>query len=637
MPLNTYHLEASWEPIEGTKGRFHFTLFNLGTEVLSRFRLAYTSLTRTADDHSCDGATLLRRVANFHEFAAPADFSLMPGKSWAFTVSGLTREAKHCTDGPKSAYLTASDGRVLPVGISDLMLKGRKATAAQPLMPSYAPQAAPFSLLPWPAEWDLVRGETIPVALYPAPGTAASDLQAMVTVLSLYQRLFPVANVPFSLSPVDDGLPLSFATSSTAKEGYALTFSDGGITLSSGDEAGRQYGLTTLAQLLHGARNAPEKFAFPSSGKIVDSPRFAWRGCHLDVSRQFYPEDNITRFLDNLAWNKLNVFHWHLTDDEAWRVEIKAYPELTSIGARRGPNEILVPQLGDGAETREGYYSQEVIRSIVGHAAALNIDVVPEIDIPGHCTAVLFSLPHLRDGQEAPDSYHSVQGYANNALNPAVDATYDFLGAVFDELIALFPSDYIHVGGDEVADGSWLASPLCRKLMHAEGLQGTFELQAYFLKKVKAMLDARGKKLAGWNEVSHGGGVQPEGTLLTAWQNSEVGVELAKAGYDVVMAPGQAYYLDMVQAADWLEPGASWAGVTPPKQTYNYEATADFPPELVAKVKGVQACIWSENFVSGAYFNRLVFPRLNAIAEAAWTPAAAKDWQRFSNIVSVIQ
>lgn len=637
MPHTTLHLEASWEPIEGTNGRFHFTLFNLGTKALSGFRLAYTSLTRTADNHQCEGATLLRRVANFHEFAAPADVSLLPGGSWAFTVSGLTRVAKHCTDGPKSAYLVASDGNVLPVAISDLMLKGRQATAAQPLFPPYAPVAEPFALLPWPAKSRLVRGEVIPVALFPAPGSNATDLQAMATVLSLFQRLFPVANVPFSLTPIDGGLPLTFANSSAAKEGYALEFAGDGVTLSSADAAGRQYGLTSLAQLLHGARVAPDKFAFPASGSITDGPRYGWRGCHLDVSRQFYPEAAVTRFLDTLAWSKLNVFHWHLTDDEAWRVEIKAYPELTDIGAKRGPNEILVPQLGDGAETRAGHYTQDTVRAIVAHAAALNIDVVPEIDIPGHCTAALFALPHLSDGQEAPDSYHSVQGYPNNALNPAIDVTYDFLGTVFDELIALFPSDYIHVGGDEVADGSWLASPLCRKLMQEEGLDGTFELQAYFLKKVKAMLDARGKKLAGWNEVAHGGGVQPEGTLLTAWQNAEVGIELAREGYDVVMSPGQAYYLDMVQAPDWLEPGASWAGVTPPKHTYDYEAVADFPPELVARVKGIQGCIWSENFVSSAYFDRLVYPRLNAIAESAWTPVATKNWQRFCNIVSVIR
>lgn len=612
MSLHPFHLEASWEAVEGTTGRFRFTLFNLGAEPVSGFRLAYTSLTRTADVHVCEGATLLRRVANFHEYAPPAGLSLQPGECWIFTVSGLTRQAKHCTDGVKSAYLTTEDGRALPVGFGDLMLKGGHATM------------------------DVTAGDFVPVALYPAPGSSGRDIKAVATVLALYKRLFPVANVPFSLVQVDGGLPVQFATSSCAAEGYALTFSAESVTLSANGDAGVQYGLTTLAQLLHGARTDPDIFAFPVTGGIEDGPRFSWRGCHLDVSRQFYPEADIVRLLDILAWNKLNVFHWHLTDDEAWRIEIKAFPELTEIGARRGPHEVLVPQLGDGAETRTGHYSQDTVRSIVAHAGALHVQVVPEIDIPGHCTAALFSLPHLQDGQEAPDSYRSVQGYPNNALNPAIAATYDFLGAVFDELVDLFPSDYIHIGGDEVADGSWLASPLCIQLMKVEGIEGTFGLQSYFLKKIKSMLTERDKKLSGWNEVSHGGGVEAEGTLLMAWQNSEIGIELAQAGYDVVMTPGQAYYLDMAQADNWLEPGASWAGTTPQKLTYDYEAGADFPDALLPRLKGIQACIWSENFVSKAYFNKLVFPRLNAIAEAAWVTPDAKNWKRFTSIVTML-
>ncbi len=194
--------------------------------------------------------------------------------------------------------------------------------------------------------------------------------------------------------------------------------------------------------------------------------------------------------------------------------------------------------------------------------------MVPEIDIPGHSTAALFSLPQLVDGQEAPDSYRSVQGYPNNALNPAIEFTYEFLGKVFDEMVALFPSDYIHIGGDEVAHGSWLASPLCKALMEREKLAGTAELQSYFMRRIKAMLSERGKKLAGWNEVSHGGGVDREGTLLMAWEKADVGIELAREGYDIVMTPGQAYYLDMAQSEAWGEPGASWAGFTPPEKTY---------------------------------------------------------------------
>src|SRR5690606_20652043 len=337
-------------------------------------------------------------------------------------------------------------------------------------------------------------------------------------------------------------------------------------------------------------------------------------------------------FIDILAWHKLNIFHWHLTDDEAWRLEIKAFPELIEIGSRRGPDEKLLPQLGDGAEPRSGHYTREEVRALIAHAAALHVEVVPEIDIPGHSEAMLASLPYLVDEREAPESYRSVQGYFNNALNPAVPATYEVLGKIFDELVGLFPSEYVHIGGDEVPDGDWLQSPLCRKLMEEQGIQDTLGLQSFFTRRIKAMLTARGRRLVGWNEVAEGSGVEPDGTLLMAWQNADVGVGLARQGYDVVMTPGQAYYLDMAQGEEWQEPGASWAGTVPPAHTYAYEAESGFPPTLRPKLKGIQACIWTENFISKPYFNRLVFPRLPAIAEAAWTPKEGKDWERFAAV-----
>ncbi|WP_373414479.1 beta-N-acetylhexosaminidase [Ensifer aridi] len=631
LPVS-YRLESAWQPEGGPHGRFTFTLFNLSDSPLSGFRLAYTSLTRVVDPAACDNATFLRRNANFHEFAPPEGFALAPGENWTFTVGGLNRQAKHCTDGAKSAYLTLSDARHVPVAVSDLRLEG--ATSEPP--PARLPEGhvgLPFALQPWPAKIDAVAGEGLPAVLFPAANSSTEDIRAISDVLALFHRLFPAGHAPFSLAPSGQGQPIVFAKrGDLGVEAYRLAFSGREIRLEYGAAAGRQYGLTTLAQLIDGARNHATKFRFPAAGTIVDQPRYGWRGCHLDVSRQFYPTADIMRLIDILAWFKLNIFHWHLTDDEAWRLEIRAYPTLTTLGVLRGPDEPMLPQLGNGADPVGGFYSQEEVKAIVAHAAALHVEVVPEIDIPGHSTAALVALPELADGQEAPESYYSVQGYPNNALNPAVPFTYEFLEKVFDEMVELFPSQYIHVGGDEVADGSWMASPLARKLMEEEGISGTFALQSYFLKKVKQMLTARGRKLVGWNEVAHGGGVGTDGTLLMAWENPKVGIELAREGYDVVMTPGQAYYLDMAQAEAWQEPGASWAGTATPAHTYAYEAEGEFPEELKSRMKGVQACIWSEHFLSRGYFNRLVFPRLPAIAEAAWTPKEQKNWLRFAAI-----
>lgn len=633
MSKTGFRLENAWHPIEGdASGGFAFTLINLTDKPVSDFKLAYTALTRVMDNPVCENATFLLRNANFHQYAPPSGFVLEPGASWRFSVRGLWRPAKHRTDGAKSAYLTFSDNTHHTIDVADLMLEGRPSEPQKPLLPE-GRVTEPFSLLPWPKQANVQAGET-PVAMYPAEGSALADLKAMDTVLCLHRRLFSAAHQPFSLAAVEQGKAVRFQQSdSLAAEAYALTFAEDEILLSFGGDAGRQYGLTALAQLHDGARRNAALFRFPGSGTINDEPRYGWRGCHLDVSRQFSPVSDVLRLIDILAWYKMNVFHWHLTDDEAWRFEVRAYPQLTTVGVRRGPDEPMLPQLGNAAEPVEGFYTQADVTAIIAHATELNVEVVPEVDIPGHSTAILAALPELVDGQEAPDSYRSVQGFPNNALNPAIEETYVFLGKVFDEMVELFPSKLIHIGGDEVADNTWMASPLARKLMEKEGLDGTFGLQSHFMKRIQKMLADRGRSMAGWDEVSHGGGVNPDGTLLMAWRAPEVGVELAKEGYDVVMTPGQAYYLDMVQDEAWQEPGASWAGTVPPHHTYHYEAVGDFPENLKPRLRGVQACIWTEHFLNRDYFNHLVFPRLPAVAEAAWTPRERKDWDRFSALV----
>ncbi|PVE55261.1 beta-N-acetylhexosaminidase [Rhizobium rhizogenes] len=633
MSKTGFRLENAWHPIEGDpSGGFVFTLVNLTDKTISDFKLAYTALTRVMDNPACENVTFLLRNANFHQYAPPAGFVLEPGASWRFTVRGLWRPAKHRTDGAKSAYLTFSDGTHHTIDVADLMLEGRVSEPQKPLLPE-GRVTEPFSLLPWPKQAKLQAGET-PVALYPAAGSTLADVKAMDTVLSLHRRLFSAAHQPFSLIAVEQGKAIRFQQSgSLAAEAYELTFAEDEILLAYGGDAGRQYGLTALAQLHDGARRNAALFRFPGSGTIKDEPRYGWRGCHLDVSRQFAPAPDVLRLIDILAWYKMNVFHWHLTDDEAWRFEVRAYPQLTTVGVMRGPDEPMLPQLGNAAEPVGGFYTQADVAAIIAHASELNVEVVPEVDIPGHSTAILAALPELVDGQEAPDSYRSVQGFPNNALNPAIEETYVFLGKVFDEMVELFPSKLIHIGGDEVADNTWMASPLARKLMEKEGLDGTFGLQSHFMKRIQKMLADRGRSMAGWDEVSHGGGVDPDGTLLMAWRAPEVGVELAKEGYDVVMTPGQAYYLDMVQDEAWQEPGASWAGTVPPHHTYHYEAVGDFPEDLKPRLRGVQACIWTEHFLNRDYFNHLVFPRLPAVAEAAWTPRERKDWDRFSALV----
>ena len=627
----TYFLENAWHPAPAPDGTWTVTLTNLSDTPLTDFKLSLTSITRIMPTHELTGAKFLRRDANFHEFAPVDANPIAPGDSWTFCVTGINRSPFHRNDAAKTAWVTQADGTHIAVQVSDLMHAGAAPVRPQPRLPD-GRLTLPFALLPWPNQIEATAGAA-PVIIFAADGVSVADKRLMLAVDALHTRLFPTAPCVFQLSAALGARALQFANDpSLPEEGYRLDFGDK-ITLTASADAGRRYGLIALAQMMHGAFTDPE-FQFPASGEITDAPRYDWRGCHLDVSRHFWTFDEVLRVVDILAWHKMNQFHWHLTDDEGWRAEILAYPELTKAGATRGADVAgMLPQLGDGAETRHGYYTQDQMRAVVAHAGALGIDVMPEIETPGHAAAVLAALPFLIDPDEPANSYYPVQGYFNNALNPAVPETFTVLETVFDEIGAIFPSKYIHIGGDEVAHNAWLTSPMALALMEKEGLQGTFELQSWFLRKIKAMLTARGKVMVGWNEIAHGGGVPPEDTLLMAWENPKVGIELAQRGYDVVMTPGQAYYLDMVQGADWLENGAGWAGPVPPEQTYNYEAEGDFPPELRGQMRGVQSCIWCEHFTTRQWFNDLVFPRLSAVAEAAWTQKDNKDWLRFARQV----
>ncbi len=625
----SYRIDNAWTPEPAPAGTLSVTLHNLSDAPLEDFTLSYTAITRVMPDAPApENATFLRRDANYHRFAPPAGLAVPPGGSWTFRASGLNRSPFHRGDGVKTAYLSFADGRHVDVETGDLALGSGRPEEPPARLPE-GRLLHPFALLPWPARLELTPGET-PLALVPAAGTAPDAGAAVAAAGALHRRLFPAARAAISLVPIPGGRPVAFADDAGLKPGgYRLTFAET-IRLESADGDGRLHGLVALLHLLHGATGQPGTFRFPATGTVEDAPRYGWRGCHLDVSRHFWPAEDVQRFLDILAWYRMNVFHWHLTDDEGWRFEVAGLPTLTTIGATRGADGPLLPQLGDPAASRTRFYRTDELEAVVAHAASLGIEVVPEVDIPGHSTAMLAALPHLADPDEPAASYHSVQGYPNNALNPAIEATYEALALVFDALVAVFPSRRIHIGGDEVANTSWLASPVARALMQREELRDTFELQSHFMKRVKRMLTERDRVLVGWNEVAHGGGVPPEGTLLMAWENPQVGAALAREGYDVIMTPGQAYYLDMAQSPAWLEPGAGWAGSSTPEQAYAYDAETSFPAELRSRFQGVQACIWCEHFHDKDYFNDLVFPRLAAVAEAAWTPPAQKDWLRFA-------
>jgi hexosaminidase len=267
----------------------------------------------------------------------------------------------------------------------------------------------------------------------------------------------------------------------------------------------------------------------------------------------------------------------------------------------------------------------------VRRAEELAVVVVPEVDIPGHCYCVLQAIPALRDSGET-GIYRSIQYFPNNALNPAVPKTYEFLEAVFGELAAIFPSPWLHVGGDEVSEEAWLGSPMALALMKERGWHEVHQLQSYFLQRVQAIIRGLGRRTGAWEEAALGGGIDPNGSYLVAWRKSASGLALAEQGYDVVLAPAEAYYLDMGQSTEWWVPGASWAGTVSPETSYAYEPGGDWPKAVLPRLLGIQACLWSENMHDKRLVDHMTFPRLSALAERAWTPRESKDFSRFSAI-----
>ncbi|MEO7068012.1 MAG: family 20 glycosylhydrolase, partial [Rhodanobacter sp.] len=407
----------------------------------------------------------------------------------------------------------------------------------------------------------------------------------------------------------------------TQREGYTLDVTSQGVRITARDSAGLFYGAISLWQLLtpnaeHGAVQVPAMH-------ISDQPRFAWRGLMLDSARHFQSVAEIEQLLEQMAQHKLNVFHWHLTDDQGWRIQIKRYPELTRIGAWRTP-----PDAGhDGEPARYGgFYTQDDIRHVVAFAAARHITVVPEIDMPGHAQAAVASYPFIGVTGRRPAV--STDWGINPYLYNVDDATFTFIDNVLDEVMALFPSRYIHVGGDEAIKDQWQASAAVQAKMRALGITSEDQLQGWFIDRVGAYLTAHGRLLVGWDEILDGGDLPANATVMS-WRGTDGAIKAARAGHDVVMAPSPDLYFDGLQS----DRDDEIAGRLPARTLASVYAFKPVPKELTpaqAKhVLGVQANVWTEHLPSMQHVERAVFPRLDALSEVQWSPAATRNWKGF--------
>lgn len=459
--------------------------------------------------------------------------------------------------------------------------------------------------------------------------SAASGYSMPVQVIKANEQ--PENSILFT----SDGAPQDLNT-----EGYLLQVDSNKVTIIARTGSGFFYGMQSLKQLFppeiwhknSPIRHSAIRWEIPNL-RIKDYPRFTYRGVLLDSARHLFTPDQVKRLLDLMAMHKLNTFHWHLSDDEGWRIQIKRYPMLTDIGAWRGYGLILPPALGSSVTERYGgFYTQDEIRDIVSYAQERYITIIPEIDMPAHSRALIKSLP--KKLQEADDQtvYSSVRGFHDNVLSPCLDATYEVINHIMDEIVTLFPGSYIHIGVDERPKDAWTHSPACLTLMKKERLKNTDELQFYFINKIQHMLAAKNKSIGAWEEAMRGGNLNKNPMpLIYSWTNAEAGLKAAEKGYDVVMSPASALYLELAYSANPTEPGDYWSGYVDTFTVYAYQPIPPNTPEATrVHIKGIEGALWSEYISSLNRLDYLGFPKLSALAEVAWTPASRRSWQNFS-------
>lgn len=416
-------------------------------------------------------------------------------------------------------------------------------------------------------------------------------------------------------------------------EGYHLLVKHGDILLTAHQPAGIFYGVQTLLQLLpsqvKGDKELKEmKWMIPCVD-ITDTPQFPWRGMMLDVSRHWFTKDEVKKFIDELAEYKMNVFHWHLTDDQGWRIDIKSLPRLTEVGAWRAPRvgqwwQRERQQPGEEA-TYGGFYTQEDIKEVLAYAAERYVRVIPEIDVPGHSLATLVAYPELAC-MKAPDAVNignKFYGEDENTLCVGKEETFVFMDKVLTEVAALFPDEYVHIGGDECYKGFWHKCPRCQARMKAENLKNEDELQSYFIHRMEAILKEKGKKLIGWDEILEGG-LAPDATVMS-WRGMEGGIKSAKAGHHVVMTPSEHCYLDLWQGEPSVEPDTY--SMCRLKDSYSFNPVPDsVPAEMIL---GGQGNLWAESVPTFHHAEYMAWPRGWAIAEVLWTGPDKADWKKF--------
>ncbi|MDL2282501.1 family 20 glycosylhydrolase [Parabacteroides sp. OttesenSCG-928-G06] len=472
--------------------------------------------------------------------------------------------------------------------------------------------------------------------LYPRKN---AELQRQAEILSqTVEKLTGVAlkTATFSKLPAKNAIVLNTnaAIATDNADTYTLEVAPQFILLEGSTAKAVFYGLQTLQQLL-----PQEKGTFAVEGvSITDYPRFEWRGMLLDVCRYMFSMDHIKRTIDEMAYYKLNKLHWHLTEDQGWRIEIKKYPKLQEIAAYRNGTQYGPNRANDVDDVRYGgYYTQEQIKEIVAYAAERYIEVIPEIEMPGHSVAAITAYNHLACNEVSietgkPFEVRQRWGVSKDLLCAGKEEVFTFLEDVLMEVMDLFPSEYIHVGGDEAPHDAWKTCPHCQQRIKAEGLKDEAELQSYFIRRMEKFINSKGKKLIGWEEIMQGG-LTPNATVMS-WLGTQSGVKAAKMGHQVIMCPYSHMYMDAYNGSPDIEPLAIGYNTPFPKM-YSFEPVhPSLTKEEERFILGVQGNLWAEFISNEDVFQYMLYPRICALSEIAWSPKEAKNWNDFQGRLS---
>ena len=450
--------------------------------------------------------------------------------------------------------------------------------------------------------------------------------------IDFFEVFLPYSEVLDINFNIQEGFPLIFTKIELKDEEYKIEVNENKIEIFYNNYAGKFYAIISLIQLIHFYKN---KLPYCN---IEDKPTLKWRGMHLDCARQFYSVNEIKRLLSYMALFKLNRFHWHLTDNEAWRIELDCYPSLTSIGAFRGYNQLIPPFYGSGYSKCGGYYSKKDIIELIEFAKKINIEIMPEIDLPAHSWTLLQIKPELRDQSQNLQS-EDVGNYPNNTINPSVEETSIFLKNILNEISQIFAFEVVHVGVDERPRQSWEGSPKVIEFMKKNNLKNFDELQDFYMNNIISILKNNKKRTAAWNEAalpphndigsSGSSGQIDKSCLIFAWEHPDVAIESLKKGFETIICPGQKTYFDMAYNNSTSERGICWAATIEVKEIHEWKPIEGVAEDKKQHVKGIQGQLWSETITKKEYFDSMINPRLATLAEIAWRSKSFRNWTQF--------